>query len=211
MSNKKRNSSQTSHTILSNAKVLFSKYGFSATSMDMLANKSNINKAMIFYYFKNKQGLYEAVLVDILKDMTNTIEKNIKDISNPKEQLESFISTYATFAYKHPYFPSILLKELSTSSTVLSDILFENMQMLYKLFSHIIQAGKEQKYFYDTNPMMLYFMIIGSLNLMITTKEIRLKAAQNSDIDTCANYDIETISQYLIKKVNILLGKEDEN
>ena len=46
---------------------------------------------------------------------------------------------------------------------------------------------------------------------MITTKEIRLKAAQNSDIDTCADCDIETISQYLIKKVNILLGKEDEN
>ena len=53
---KKRDAEASKEKIITNAKVLFSKKGFMATSMDELATMCDLNKAMVFYYFKNKQG-----------------------------------------------------------------------------------------------------------------------------------------------------------
>jgi len=58
--------------------------------------------------------------------------------------------------------------------------------------------------------MVLYFMVLGTLNLMVTTKPLRQKAAQMDDIvvDTCAECDMEEIADYLVEKMMIMLKKE---
>jgi len=154
----KRDAEASKALIISSAIELFSKKGYASTSMDELAKLSGLNKAMVFYYFKNKKGLYEAVI-------------------------------YAKYACTHSYLPSLLLKELSDSGAVLPPkILFGAMRELFSLFSDILKRGEEQCYFHNAIPMMLYFMVIGTLNLMITTKALRVEASQKEDIllDTCA-------------------------
>jgi len=200
---KKRDATLSKQLILDNAKLLFSQKGFQASSMDELAKMTGLNKAMIFYYFKNKQGLYEAVIAEILNEMYQEInEKNRLNLT-PTKQLESFIKTYANYACSHPYFPALLLKELSSSGAKIPQHLFFAMRKLYSLFSNIIKSGEKDREFRGVIPIVLYFMIIGTLNLMITTKPIRQKA-QNSeefDLDTCANCDIDEIADYIILQI----------
>jgi len=200
---KKRDATLSKQLILDNAKLLFSQKGFQASSMDELAKMTGLNKAMIFYYFKNKQGLYEAVIAEILNEMYQEInEKNRLNLT-PTKQLESFIKTYANYACSHPYFPALLLKELSSSGAKIPQHLFFAMRKLYSLFSNIIKSGEKNREFRGVIPIVLYFMIIGTLNLMITTKPIRQKA-QNSeefDLDTCANCDIDEIADYIILQI----------
>lgn len=205
---KKRDATKSKELIINNAKILFAKNGFTNSSMDSLAKMCDLNKAMIFYYYKNKQGLFEAVMIDVLDDMFKIIEVNDKKYSKPIDKLESFIKTYGKYAYEHRYFPALLLKELSSSGSVLEQQLFLNMQKLYSKFSQIIQDGQKDKSFKDANSMILYFMIIGTLNLMVTTKDLRVTASKENDIDTCANCKIEEITTYLIKKIKLLLQGE---
>ena len=198
---KKWDATQSKQLILDNAKKLFAKYGFSASSMDELGKMCDLNKAMIFYYYKNKQGLFEAVMIDILSSIENDIDIKLKEFSKPIEKLESFIKTYGQFACKNPYFPALLLKELSSSGAVLNEQLFIHMKSLYSRFSQILKDGEEKGCFKDVKPMVLYFMIIGTLNLMVTTKDLRISASKTSDLDTCASCDIEEITEYLITKL----------
>lgn len=200
---KKRDATLSKQLILDNAKLLFSQKGFQASSMDELSKMTGLNKAMIFYYFKNKQGLYEAVITEILHGMYEEIAKNNEIELTPTKQLESFIKTYANYACSHPYFPALLLKELSSSGAKITEHLFFAMRKLYSIFSDIIKAGEESGEFKDVIPMILYFMIIGTLNLMITTKPIRLKAQKSEefDLDTCASCDIDEIANYIILQV----------
>jgi len=200
---KKRDATLSKQLILDNAKLIFSKKGFQASSMDELSKMTGLNKAMIFYYFKNKQGLYEAVIAEILNEMYQKIDEKNKVNLTPTKQLESFIKTYASYAYSHPYFPALLLKELSSSGAKIPQHLFFAMRKLYSRFSKIIKAGEQSGEFKGVIPMILYFMIIGTLNLMITTKPIRQKA-QNSeefDLDTCASCDIDEIADYIILQI----------
>ena len=205
---KKRDAKASKEKIITNAKILFSKKGFMATSMDELASMCDLNKAMVFYYFKNKQGLFEEVMKNVLEEIYKTIQRENTHYKKPIDELESFIRTYATFACSHPYLPALLLKELSDSGAVVSDNLFSNMRQLFELFSEILKRGEKKGCFKDVIPMILYFMIIGTLNLMITTKPLRIKAHDLSGVDTCSKCDIDEISEYLVNKIKKMLKDE---
>ena len=202
---KKRDSQASKDKIIQNAKLLFAKNGFSSSSMDELASMCDLNKAMIFYYFKNKQTLFETVMKDVLKELYDKIKEENNKHKKPTQELESFIKIYATFSCNHPYIPALLLKELSDSGAIIPEQLFANMRHLFQLFSEILERGEKEGCFNDVIPMILYFMVIGTLNLMITTKPLRIKAHELSGIDTCSTCNIDEISEYIMNKMNKML------
>lgn len=203
----KRDAEASQKLIIKHAIELFSQKGYASASMDELATRSGLNKAMVFYYFKNKKGLYEAVMHEILVEIQKIIQEENKMHQTPAQELEGFIRTYAQFAHTHPYLPSLLLKELSDSGAVIPEILFVSMRQLFALFSDILKRGEKEGSFTDTKPMILYFMIIGTLNLMITTQPLRIKAFELGDIevDTCAHCEIDEIADYIIQNVFYML------
>ena len=207
-----RDAKLSKEKIITNAIRLFSENGYDSTSMEELSKASGLNKAMIFYYYKNKKGLYEAVLSEVLRQIQETVVRQNSKASTPREEMESFIRTYAHFACNHPYLPSLLLKELSGGS-ILPKMLFGSMRRLFSLFSDILLRGKEKGCFVDTQPMILYFMIIGTLNLLITTKSLRIEASKMDDIavDTCASCTIDDIADDIVGKIFTILTKEKDN
>ncbi|RUM74138.1 MAG: TetR/AcrR family transcriptional regulator [Sulfurovum sp.] len=205
MSNKirKRDAEASKEAIIKHATMLFSEKGYTSASMDELASRCGLNKAMVFYYFKNKKGLYEAVMTEILGEIYQTIKEENQTQEQAEGALKSFVTTYARYAYAHPYLPALLLKELSDSGAVVPEVLFASMRQLFALFSEIIKKGQASGVFGEAIPMVLYFMVLGTLNLMVTTTPLRQKAAQMDDIevDTCAGCDIDEISDYLYRSI----------
>ncbi len=62
-------------TILNSAIKLFSEKGFDATSVDEVAKDAGVNKAMIYYYFSNKEGLLNSIVRKSVNDFTSIIDK----------------------------------------------------------------------------------------------------------------------------------------
>jgi len=203
----KRDAEASKKLIITNAIQLFSQKGYASSSMDELGKLCGLNKAMVFYYFKNKKGLYEAVMREILLEIQYAIVEENKIHNTPQQELTGFIRTYAKFACEHTYLPALLLKELSDSGAVVPELLFASMRQLFALFSDILKRGEEKGCFHDAIPMILYFMVLGTLNLMVTTKPLRIEASKLDDVevDTCADCDIDEISSYIIEKITLML------
>ena len=206
----KRDAALSRQRIISHAIELFSQKGYDAASMDTLAEHCGLNKAMVFYYFKSKKGLYEAVMRDVLVKIQETIIEENQTHDTPKEELKGFILTYAKFAFTHPYLPSLLLKELSDSGAVIPEMLFASMRQLYALFCDILKRGEKEGCFREVKPMPLYFMVLGTLNLMVTTKALRIKASQLDDIevDTCAECSSDDIAATVLENIVRIVHKE---
>jgi len=66
----------------------FSKYGYDRTSLDEVAKVVGVSKPAIYYHFKDKYALYEAVLCSKFRALVLEIRK-VKEISNPKEALKA--------------------------------------------------------------------------------------------------------------------------
>jgi len=208
----KRDAKATKEKILVNARKLFSKQGFDATTIDDIAQSSGINKALVYYYFKNKSGLYTDVMTGLFDDIFNEVTKASKNSKSIIEELEIFIKSYAAYAYKHPYFPALLLGELSNSGAHLPEMMFASMRRLFLLLSDLLKRGEEEKTFISSMPMIMHFMILGSINLMITTEPLRKKATNlENTIDTCSGCSQEEVAKYVFETIKKSLIISDKN
>jgi AcrR family transcriptional regulator len=54
----------------------FSHYGYDATRLEAIAKVCDISKPAIYYHFKDKAALYEAVLLKRFSALAEIIEKN---------------------------------------------------------------------------------------------------------------------------------------
>lgn len=211
MPKQKRDAEATKAKIIENAMMLFSQNGYDATTADDIAAECGVNKAMIFYYYKNKAGLYEAVMSEALSAIHAGVITSEKCCVSPLADLEAFIRTYASYCEQNPYLPALLLRELSSSGTHLPEMMFSSMRQLFTLLSEILTAGQKQGIFQNAQPMIIYFMIVGTMNLMITTKPLRLKAAQLQEgLDTCSDCSMEEIADYIFTKTKLMLEVKNE-
>ncbi|RLA69357.1 MAG: TetR/AcrR family transcriptional regulator [Epsilonproteobacteria bacterium] len=206
----KRDAKKTKQKILTYAMSLFSQKGFNATTVDDIAKAGDVNKALIYYYFKNKADLYANVMSESLQEIYENIDAMQSAEDSPTEALKQFILSYATFADVHPYFPALLLRELSYSGSRLPETMFVDMRRLFALLSAILERGEASGEFHNVIPMIIHFMILGTINLMITTAPLRLKAAAQADVnvDTCAECTVDEISHYVFEKIKLMLKEE---
>lgn len=65
----KRNAAKTRENIMKTAERLFAKKGFDATSVDSIAKAAKVNKALIYYYFKNKQDIIHSIFDNMQEEM----------------------------------------------------------------------------------------------------------------------------------------------
>ncbi|QOP45821.1 TetR/AcrR family transcriptional regulator [Sulfurimonas paralvinellae] len=206
MAKQTRDAEATKAKIIENAMLLFAKNGYDATTADEIAKECGVNKAMLFYYYKNKAGLYAAVMTHALEAIHNEIIVTDKCCVSPLADLEAFIKTYAAYCDKNPYLPSLILRELSDSGAHLPELMFASLRKLFMLLSEILREGEKQGLFHDIEPMIIHFMIVGTINLLITTKPLRENAAKmEPDINTCSDCDIDEIAAYIFKKVKLML------
>ena len=207
MQKKTRDAQATKAKIINTSMMLFSTNGYDATTADEIAKACGVNKAMIFYYYKNKVGLYGAVLSHALESIHDEVISKDKEYLHPLEDLKTFIKTYALYCEKHPYLPALLLRELSNSGAYLPDVMFGSMRKLFALLSKILKEGEKQNLFSNVEPMIIHFMIVGTINLFITTKPLRKKSVKlEDDLNTCCECDMEYVADYIFNKVKLMLG-----
>lgn len=69
---------KTKATILAIAAKLFAKNGYTPTSMNDIASQVKIEKASLYYFYKNKNDIFLAVIDDIWNGLKKEIEKIFK-------------------------------------------------------------------------------------------------------------------------------------
>jgi len=210
MAKNRRDAEATRSKILSSAMALFAQKGFDAVTVDEIGAECGVNKAMIFYYFKSKSGLYEAIMKSVLDDIYEQILRAEKCCNDVLGELKAFIKTYTLYAAKYPHFPALLLREISNGGAQIPELMFESMKKLFMLLSDILKRGEEQGIFKDVIPMVIHFMILGSVNLYIVSTPLRKRANKEDKIDTCCECDIEDIAEYLYKKILLTLEVDSE-
>lgn len=88
----KQKQKATSQKIISHASQVFSKYGFKKASMDDIAKASGMGKSSLYYYFKSKEEVFEAVVKKEADLIRIEIEKKvIQSNDNPKDKIRNYV------------------------------------------------------------------------------------------------------------------------
>ena len=76
-----RHHTKTKHRILEAALQQFAHYGFSKVTMDEIAGDVGLGKASLYYYYRTKEQLFQAVMVhehqEFMKGAENMLTQNV--------------------------------------------------------------------------------------------------------------------------------------
>ena len=81
----------TRKRILAAACDEFGAHGFAATTVDRIARRARVNKAMIYYHFPNKRALYTCIIRDVFAPITERVRDAMRDDEPPARKLERLI------------------------------------------------------------------------------------------------------------------------
>lgn len=102
----------TEKVILNAAKKVFLDKGFDGARMQHIADEARINKALLHYYFRSKDKLFDAIFEDaFIKFLPNISQLMISDLPF-REKIRAFVGHYIDMLLENPHLPLFILREL---------------------------------------------------------------------------------------------------
>ena len=130
--------------ILASAIRIFGEKGFQNATIAEIAKDAGIGDATIYEYFKNKEDLLLAIPVEITKGLIPLINDHMMGIKGALNKLRKFIWWWLNYVEKNPGYGSIVLLELKTSKTYVSNEAYQAARNFYKIVLDIIREGQEE-------------------------------------------------------------------
>jgi len=161
--------------ILKTAKEHFAKFGYELTNLDKIAQDCNITKPAIYYHFKDKASLYEAVLISEFELLAKEIVKSLEE-NTPQKQLKSYIEIFGSFLVKNEDFSALFARELASEGANISDKALEILTTTMLTLSKILESNDSS--FKNVNPFMIQLMIVSTLTNFNTTKNFRKRVSK---------------------------------
>ena len=106
----------TEEKIKEAARTVFVQKGYAATRTRDIAEASGYNLALINYYFRSKEKLFDIIVMEQIHLFVHSIMGIVNDEQTSLQQkLEILISHYIDMLIKHPYLPTFVLSEINAN------------------------------------------------------------------------------------------------
>jgi AcrR family transcriptional regulator len=157
-----RDADRSQQTILLAARDEFARYGLAGARVDRIAERADINKRLIYYYFKSKDDLFLAVLENTYADIRAAEQKLHLDEMDPVEAIRELVSFTWHYYLEHPEFISLLNSENQHNAAHLkkSSRIQEMNSPLVQMLDTVLERGRRQQLFRaGIDPIQLYISI----------------------------------------------------
>lgn len=103
----------TEQKIKEAARKVFLKKGYAATRTRDIAEEAGINLALLNYYFRSKEKLFEQIMQESLQIVLSKVFPRLSDPAvSLKEKVPFFVEHYTEMLLEHPELPTFILSEL---------------------------------------------------------------------------------------------------
>lgn len=112
MVDKKDKDQNTEQKILEAAKAVFLERGLDGARMQDIADKAGINKALLHYYFRSKDKLFDVIFFEAAARFLPQLGELFGSDLPLFEKIEKFVHTYIELLQDNPHLPLFVLNEM---------------------------------------------------------------------------------------------------
>ena len=142
--------------ILRAAVAEFAEHGIAGARTDAIARAAHVNKALLYYYFKDKDALYEAVLDHVFSGLRARVMPVLESELPPREKVLQYLGTYFDYIAANPRFPRVVQGEWvrSGSGTMrMQRVAREYFRPIFEKLAEVLREGIRAGEFRAVNPM----------------------------------------------------------
>ncbi|HEU5290048.1 MAG TPA: TetR/AcrR family transcriptional regulator [Cyclobacteriaceae bacterium] len=148
----------TEEKIKAAARKVFTKKGFSAARTRDIAEEAGINLALLNYYFRSKEKLFDIVMMENLQQFLLGLKSVLHDEkSSLTEKVAVIAEEYINMLKANPDLPVFVLTEIRTNPEKLADTMKVKTLLLESAFFKQLLAATKGK----MHPMHLLINIMG--------------------------------------------------
>jgi AcrR family transcriptional regulator len=181
---KSRDPGRSKVAILAAAREEFSKLGLGGARVEQIAERAGVDKKLVFYYFKDKDSLFAAVLESVYAEIRDAqLYLDLKDMP-PLKALRRLVEFTWEYYIAHPEFITLLNSENLHLARHLKESprIQELNSPLLSALSDILNRGREEGIFRaGIDPMQLYITIAGCSYFYFSNQHT-LSAGFNRDL-----------------------------
>ncbi|QEC41219.1 TetR/AcrR family transcriptional regulator [Pseudobacter ginsenosidimutans] len=160
--------------LINAAEELFAEKGFDGTSVRDIAQKADVNLAMISYYFGSKEKLLLVLIEQRFASSSELLEDMVKNTKlSSWEKIEKVIEYYVDKILNGRKFHTIINQEYNTDrSHEIIDLITSIKMKNFTLIRQLIDEGIKKKEFRKIDPEMTMASMMGTINSVINSKNI---------------------------------------
>jgi len=151
----------TEARIFEAASAVFHEKGYAGARMQEIADRAGINKAMLHYYYRNKDKLFEGVFrtarLQVLGPILDVIGA---DLPLPVK-MERAVHTYIDQLVAHPEVPAFVLQELRRHPDRVRRFIDEEVQLLFQGLARQIREADRRAEIRPVPPEHVVVNLIG--------------------------------------------------
>jgi AcrR family transcriptional regulator len=170
----RRDPAATRRALLGAAADLFAEHGFDAVTVEDVAARAGVNKALVSYHFGGKRGLYVSVLQSGFAAMADRLLAIESRAGGAREALHGFFEAFLAVHREHPGFPTLFVRELLAGD--IEPAVATQLRRIVGVTRRLARRGAREGTFRRTNPLLLHLGLVGSLAFFFGTEPARQKA-----------------------------------
>jgi TetR/AcrR family transcriptional regulator len=145
---------QSRAAILQAAVREFAREGVAGARTDAIARSAKVNKALLYYYFKDKEALYGAVLDQVFGGLVAHLGEVFSRDLPPREKILAYAAAHFDYVASHPLYPRIVQGEMMSIARSHANHLEQIVKKYFRpLFSRIAEVLKKGQVTGDFRPV----------------------------------------------------------
>lgn len=143
--------------ILQAAAQEFAEHGIDGARTDAIAREARVNKALLYYYFKDKETLYGAVLDDTFTGLKAAVFGVLESKLAPREKIVAYVGAYFDFVASSRVYPRLMQREMMRakegSSPHIERLIRNYFQPIFDGVSALLREGIAKGEFRPVDPV----------------------------------------------------------
>ena len=162
----------TEEKIKEAARIVFTKKGYAATKTRDIAEQAGLNLALLNYYFRSKEKLFQIIMAEKLQQLFQTLLPVLNNETlSLDEKLEHAAHGYIEMLLKNPDLPIFVLSEIRHNPTEFGERIHLKDTILK---SHFFKQLQEQNK--SINPFQLISTFLGMVIFPFVAKPVFVAA-----------------------------------
>lgn len=178
--------------ILKVAGKSFAESGYHGVSLQEIAEDAGVSKSLIFYYFKDKKSLYEALIKRSVELILLHLKEALQLKKDPPEKISAFIQNYFELLLHEENLIRLLARETSNPESPLATYVINQSRKMIDILTSIIEEGIKKKFFRKVNARLAAISLFGMLTTYVAARNIFAKRIPQAELK---NYSVKNLSK----------------
>jgi TetR/AcrR family transcriptional regulator len=167
---------QSRAAILQAAVREFACEGIAGARTDAIARSARVNKALLYYYFKDKEALYSAVLDQVFGGLVACVGEVLSRDLPPREKILAYAGAHFDYVATHPLYPRIVQGEMMGAgrgrASHLEHIVKTYFRPLFGRVAEVLKSGQASGEFRPVDPLQFVPSMIAVIVFYFTSAPV---------------------------------------